>query len=209
MQKYPKIQTVYNRDPATKYKTLLEGEYALPEFEFLSECNWIWTEKVDGMNMRVSIENGGLVIGGKTDRAQIPPLLVSRLYNMFDAHKLHETMGGEDFTFYGEGYGVKIQKAGGDYKSRGNDFVLFDIRVGDVWLSQTSVNAIANSLDIVSVPTIGTGTLSDMVEFCRSGFDSRWGAFRAEGIVARPSTVLFNNKGERIITKIKCKDFRK
>lgn len=41
----------------------------------------------------------------------------------------------------------------------------------------------------------------------RLGFKSTWGDFQAEGIVARPSVELKNRAGERIITKIKCKDF--
>ena len=35
MKEYHKIQTVFKRDPDTKFKTLLHGEYSLPEFEFL------------------------------------------------------------------------------------------------------------------------------------------------------------------------------
>ena len=36
MDPYPKIHTVFKRDPATKHKTLLEGEYSLPEFAYLA-----------------------------------------------------------------------------------------------------------------------------------------------------------------------------
>ena len=35
-----------------------------------------------------------------------------------------------------------------------------------------------------------------------------WGDFQAEGYVARPSIELHTRGGDRIITKIKCKDFR-
>ena len=34
-----------------------------------------------------------------------------------------------------------------------------------------------------------------------------WGEFQAEGIVARPRVTLFSRNGERIITKVKCRDF--
>ena len=54
MEKYHKIMTVFKRDPETKYKTLLMGEWALPEFEYLC-CNpWVFTEKIDGTNIRVN-----------------------------------------------------------------------------------------------------------------------------------------------------------
>ncbi len=45
MKKYHKIQTVYFRDPDTKFKTLLEGIWAKSEFELLKDIDWICTEK--------------------------------------------------------------------------------------------------------------------------------------------------------------------
>ena len=77
--KYHKIQTVYKRDPVTKYKTLLEGEYSLPEFEYLADNEWVWTEKVDGTNIRVMWDGWKkLSFGGRTDNAQIPTPLVNK-----------------------------------------------------------------------------------------------------------------------------------
>ena len=46
-----------------------------------------------------------------------------------------------------------------------------------------------------------------MIQRVQCGFDSRWGVFGAEGIVARPICELMNRQGERVITKLKCKDF--
>ena len=48
MTQYHKIQSVFKRDPNTKFKTLLEGEYSIPEFEYLKDNEWVFTEKVDG-----------------------------------------------------------------------------------------------------------------------------------------------------------------
>ena len=48
MKEYHKIQTVYLRDPETKFRILLEGQYATPELEYLAQNKWTWTEKVDG-----------------------------------------------------------------------------------------------------------------------------------------------------------------
>ncbi len=58
------------------------------------------------------------------------------------------------------------------------------------------------------MPIIGTGTLGDMVDNVKSGFNSQWGDFQAEGIIARPSIELKARNGGRIITKLKCKDFK-
>lgn len=55
---------------------------------------------------------------------------------------------------------------------------------------------------------MGTGRLVDMETMCKVGFDSKWGKFEAEGIVARPLVELRDRAGHRIITKLKHKDFK-
>ena len=52
MKEYHKIQTIFKRDPENKFKTLIYGEFSLPEFEYLKNNTWIFTEKVDGTNIR-------------------------------------------------------------------------------------------------------------------------------------------------------------
>ena len=209
MKEYHKIQTVFKRDQLTNHKTLLEGQYSIPEFEYLAMNKWIFTEKVDGTNIRVIFTNGDVTFGGKTDAAQIPANLVTRLNNVFGTiaarQKLQEVFNC-DVCLYGEGYGAKIQKGGGNYRSD-QDFVLFDVRIGDWWLQREDVEDVAKKLGLDIVPIIGAGTLIDMVEHARKGFNSTWGNFIAEGFVARPATELKTRNGERIITKIKHKDF--
>ena len=106
--------------------------------------------------------------------------------------------------------------------------------MGDWWLKRDDVNDVARALGISSVPVLGVGTLFQGINLVRYGvkylpeevksfqhqedynnwmknlkpLQSAWGPFDAEGIVARPVVDLFNRKGERIITKIKTKDFR-
>lgn len=208
MKEYHKIQTVFQRDQATHHKTLLEGSWSLPEFEYLSKNQWVFTEKVDGTNIRVIITPEGKVsFGGKTDNAQIPAFLVERLQDRFLSQSAVLTeifpSGG---CLYGEGYGAKIQKGGGNYRPD-PDFVLFDVAVGGWWLDRTDVEDVAIRLSLDVVPIIGVGTLFDMVSWTRRGFDSAWGQFKAEGIVARPQVELCTRGGNRLITKIKFKDF--
>lgn len=111
-----------------------------------------------------------------------------------------------DVCLYGEGYGAKIQKGGGNY-CPDQDFVLFDIKIGEWWLLRLDVEDIAQKLSLDVVPVIGSGTLYEMVEIVKEGFNSQWGDFLAEGIVARPSVELKTRRGDRLITKVKCKDF--
>ena len=119
MEKYHKIQTVFLRDPKTDYKTLLDDSFAKKEFEFLKNNIWIFTEKIDGTNIRVIWDGKGFPeIRGKSDRAQIPPHLLKHLRLLF-CNEMGPVSLTEAFPFlempiclYGEGFGWKIQNGG-------------------------------------------------------------------------------------------------
>ena len=57
MNQYHKIQTVFKRDPQANYKTLLFGQYSLPEFEYLAMNEWSFTEKVDVLDLIIQTLN--------------------------------------------------------------------------------------------------------------------------------------------------------
>ena len=207
MNEYHKIQTLFKRDMERNGKTLLEGQWTLPEFEYLAGNAWVFTEKVDGTNIRVMLKDGVVTFGGKTASAHIPAQLVARLNDRFlpMSTKMLDVFGC-DACLYGEGYGAKIQKGGGNYRAD-QDFVLFDVRIGEWWLQRADVEDVAQKLGIDAVPIIGEGTLHDAVWKAKEGIVSTWGDFQAEGIVARPKTELKTRDGHRIITKIKSRDF--
>ncbi|MDP3988565.1 MAG: RNA ligase family protein [Candidatus Levybacteria bacterium] len=213
MKEYHKIQTIFKRDKKTR-KVIL-GEYSLVEFEFLKDNLWVFTEKIDGTNIRIMWDGLSITFGGKTDDAQIPVLLLHKLQELFvdkDKKDLFTQIFNKDgklteVCLYGEGYGMKIQSNGELYIPDGVDFVMYDVKIGDWWLERVNVENIALKLGIKVVPIIGEGTLNDAIELSRKGFKSQWGNFTAEGIVAMPKTELKTRKGKRVITKIKHKDF--
>lgn len=216
MAPYHKINTVFARDPRGR---IVDGLYATPELAYLANNQWWWTEKVNGTNIRLTYDgspefrgNEHAYVYGKTDDAQIPPTLLRRLVELLKEVPLEAVFGSGpdvDVILHGEGYGDKIGKAGHLYKPDGADFVLFDVQVGGWWLSRANVEDVATKLGLAVVPIVGTGTLLEAVEHARAGFDSLgWSGVLAEGLVMRPDVELFNRAGERIITKIKHKDFR-
>ncbi len=208
MREYHKIQTVYLRDPATKFTTVLEGQYALPEFAYLAENTWVFTEKVDGTNIRMMWdgEQEAITFGGKTDAAQIPGPLLTRLRERFpDGGAFRAAFPAARVCLYGEGFGAGIQE--GRLYRADQDFVLFDVKVGDWWLQRADVEDVAATFGLEVAPVIGRGTLPEMVAIARAGFASRWNNAPAEGIVARPEVELCTRGGERLITKVKHKDF--
>lgn len=211
MNKYHKIQTVYFRDPENNHKTLLEGTWAKPEFELLKDINWICTEKIDGTNIRIMWDGENVRFGGKTDNAQIPAILIEALQDTFTNEMMKECFSDADnVCLYGEGYGKKIQK-GGNYLPDRADFILFDVKIGEWWLTREADEDIAKKLNIEVVPIIGIWKLEQAIEYVKSGFKSTIADnkdYIAEGLVMKPETELFNRKGERIITKIKHKDFK-
>lgn len=213
MKPYHKIHSVFKRDPATNHRTLLLDEYARPEFRYLKNNVWIFTEKIDGTNIRImSYADRTVTFGGKTDNANIPAKLFNRLCELFPPNgKLAEQFP-DGACLYGEGYGAGIQKSGGNYSAT-QEFVLFDIRVGDWWLERGNIEEIAETLGIKVAPIIGHGTIGDMINGVRLGICSYWSntailpQFLAEGIVARPKVELFGRNSERVIAKLKTKDF--
>ncbi len=205
MKEYHKIQTVYERDPATKHRTLIDGQFACSAFRFLQDNDWEFTEKIDGTNIRVHCDGSKVRFGGRTSNAQIPTFLYDKLQEMFGDNGALRQLG-DDVTLYGEGYGAKIQK-GGDYIPDGVDFILFDVRIGDWWLSRNDAYDVADKLGVRPVPHLGHGTLSRAVHMAKAGFQSEIGTALAEGLVMRPGAELFERNGKRVIAKIKCKDF--
>lgn len=154
-----------------------------------------------------------ITFGGKTDNASIPVPLLYELQKLFEGtikrkliHDIFFTdMEAPQVCLYGEGYGGKIQ-AGSNY-SPTSKFVLFDVKIGDWYLQRKDIEDIAIKLGIDIVPVVNIGTLNEVIEVVKKGQKSTWGDFISEGLVLRPVTELNTRKGERIITKIKHKDF--
>jgi len=213
MKTYHKIKTLWKRED-TKPHNMIIGEYAEPEFELLKDIEWIATEKVDGTNIRIMWDGNKVSFGGKTDNAQLPPKLFEKLTELFmgesNEQKFEELFSETEVCLYGEGFGGNIQ-CGGNYGDF--DFVLFDVKIGEWWLKREDVGDIAEKLDIKLVPQVFRGTLEEISEFVDKGFESLWTnngkKFICEGVVARPKVELLKRSGERIITKLKHKDFLK
>lgn len=207
---YPKINTMFKRNLSGD-KKIMEGDWADPSIAYLKDNLWTFSEKVDGTNIRISWDGENVVFGGRTDSAQIPNGIINRLNDLFYSTpaklRLKEVFPDGPVTLYGEGYGAKIQKGGGNYKAT-QDFVLFDVKVGSLWLSRENVTDVASKLLLDVVPTIAVGTLQEGIDLVKAGLQSEWGEFEAEGIVARPTYELLDRRGNRIITKIKARDFK-
>lgn len=208
MSEYHKIQSVYLRNPETRHKNFLIGQWSMSEFEYLANNQWTFTEKIDGTNVRIYWDHEAKKVSfnGRTKDAQMSTFLFSSLSELFPAETFNTFYPDQSMALYGEGYGAKIQKGGGDYIPDGVGFILFDVFIG-MWLQRQSVLDIASNLGIPFAPILGQGTLYDAIDICKNGFKSQLKQSAPEGLVCRPIVELLTRRGDRIITKIKLKDF--
>jgi hypothetical protein len=227
MIKYPKIETLFERDKETFKVT---DKIRLPEFEMIN--NWLITEKIDGTNVRVvyspsdydkkleMYKEERVIFKGRTDNAQMPTFLLEKLQDIFTVGKFKKVIGeGQEpeqgICLYGEGYGAKIQKGGGDYNP-GNSFRLFDVWIDGWWLEWDKVCEIAEMMGIKTVPSyISNARIEDAVSFLKETKVSSKVAFQdnnkqdkqIEGIVARAYPTVLFRKGIPIKWKLKYSDY--
>ena len=209
MREYHKIETVFNRSTDGD-KRLIWGDYRNETVEYLADNIWQFTEKIDGTNIRIHWDGHNVEIGGRTDRAQIPKHLMDYLSATFLTPEVEElfeqTYGEKDVMLFGEGYGAKIQN-GGDYRSDVS-FILFDVLISDNWQSREWVEATAKMFGIDVVPIVLEGTIDDGIDYVMQHNNSTIGKAVMEGIVGRPKVEMKDRLGNRIIVKIKWKDFK-
>lgn len=219
---YQKINTLFLRD---EKKVIIPSSFTCDEFEYLKDCKWECTEKIDGTNIRIYISREydgeddwlyGVSFMGRTNNATIPKHLNLKLQQIFYRVDwkivFPSLMPGDSVCLYGEGYGNKIQKEGSSYISNDVDFILFDVRYNNWWLERKNCEDIANKCGIKIVPIVGYMTIPEAIDLVKKGFKSSISEDKnliAEGLVLKTPQGLLSRDGKRIITKIKHNDFVK
>jgi len=199
--------------------------------EFYSNVDVVETDEIIGVKFSIRI-------AGKTDNAQIPKNLLKHMQEKYTNEKIYACLGLKEYipvdewaehkwvdesgnpnaaavpmyTIYGEGYGDGIQ-SGGWYIKGGNEFIVFDVKVNDIYLKTDARDEIATKLGAPIVPLIGYFTLDEAIDFVRKGFRSVVAenpeVKMAEGLVLRTDLGLRNRMGKRLIVKVKYEDFQK
>ena len=211
MKEYHKIETIFERDMSGS-KKLIEGKFRNPLVEYLKDNEWVFTEKVDGTNIRVFWDGHKVSFNGRTDNAQLHGHLVEKLNELFigdvNEELFEQKFAQNEVMFFGEGYGAGIQKGGGDYIDE-KSFILFDVMVGDVFLERENVEEIAKSFNLKTVPLIPIKKISEAVEYVKSKPLSNIGKClkEIEGVIGTPKYRITDFRGNRVIVKIKVKDF--
>jgi len=193
-------------------KKLIEGAFRNPLVEYIKDCEWIFTEKIDGTNIRIMWDGHKVTFNGRTDNAQLHGHLVERLNELFINNAVEELFeqkfGESEVMFIGEGYGAGIQKGGGDYLET-KDFILFDIMVGNVFLERENIEEIAKAFNLQVVPIIPVRTINEAVQYVKTKPLSAVGKGirEIEGVIGVPRIRMTDFRGNRVIVKIKVEDF--
>lgn len=205
-REYQKIPGPFRREvEGPRRNRIIDGAWSTPELEQTADLEWSWTEKVDGTNIRLHWDGHRIAYGGRTDDAQIPTKLLTVLQDLVSEEMLEQKFGAEPVTLYGEGYGAGIQR-GGVYRPD-MSFVLFDVRIGDWWLLRENVLDVGRALGLDVVPEVLVGTIRQAIDWVWNEVRSSWFDGPAEGLVGVTTSGLRTRNGDRLIVKVKAKDF--
>lgn len=207
MKEYQKIETLYKFDSEIKR---FKKEFYNPIVEYLKDCKWFGTEKVDGTNVRVLWNGHSFEFGGRTDNAEIPKALMKVLTDNFnyDMEVLFEQkFGNKEVMLFMEGYAGKIQN--GAYTGS-EDIIGFDVMIGDIYLDKAVSKELFEELGLKFVPVLEFNNLQECIDYVYNNKQSIiQPQSKIEGLVCYPAVRLYDHQGKRIIVKIKNKDLAK
>jgi hypothetical protein len=173
---------------------------------------WCWAlEKVHGTSAHLSYCAGrspalSYFSGGASH---------DRFVALFDGVELNvrfQALDHREVMVYGEAYGGKEQGMRATYGDA-LWFIVFDVKIGDLWLSVPDMDQVATGLGLEVVPYTKVSTdIADLdrerdapsiVAQRRGTGDDK----RREGVVLRPPFEVRKNNGDRIIAKHKLEAF--
>lgn len=212
---YPKINTLWKRDSKNR---VITGDYASREFRDLHLASWVWTEKIDGTNIRLGWDGYSFVVGGRTNNAVFNKPVIDALYGVCEqiTPRMRKLYPGQFVVIYGEGYGAGVQKGGGYRSTPG--FIAFDAMVGDIYgfpantpmLSGRKFSELMDEFGLDRVSVLATCSIDTAWSWMLNR--EIYGTFPdvpLEGIVGRPENGYYKRNGDvlaPIICKMKYRD---
>lgn len=211
MKEYHKIEALYERDMEGT-KKLLVGQFRNPAVKMLKDVQWIGKEKIDGTNIRIYWDGHRVQIAGRTDKSDLHKDLVAYLQSVFGTPEAEEIFeqrfGDKEVYLFGEGYGEGIQGVGKLYRPD-KAFIMFDVCVNGMFLPLSAITEIATAFGVPAVQALCVGTLDELVAFVKSKpvSPSSQQPQVIEGLVASPEVEMRDQSGNRMVVKIKVRDF--
>lgn len=179
-------------------------------------------EKIHGTSahLRWALPKNPLVTGGESTPTPVLSFFAGgsnheqflSLFNQTDLAERFTALGHEPVTVYGEAFGGKLQGMSHTY-GKSLRFVVFDVMVGDVWVTVPNAADIAAKLglDFVSYVEVDATVEALDIERDRPSEMARRlgieGDMPREGIVIRPLEEMVSSNGKRVIAKHKSDRF--
>lgn len=182
------------------------------------------TEKVHGSSARIAVIEGALHIGGrKLEFTDIRPdtreglCFVQWVLDTGLDKRMLETFAGQDVVLYGEWHGSgtpkknwpQVQK--GIKYIKGNDLRIFDVKVGGKYVPFDDIKTWTAKVGLKTMPVLYRGRPDNDVFYSLVDTMSKVGEENGivdpentiEGIVIRPPELIWDEKGNVIMAKLK------
>ena len=232
---YPKLQTLYKRDKNHITNEIRYPEFNLIKKWILTEKlhgsnNSIVCRCGSSFHKKIQVR-------GRTDKSQLHPNVIKYLFDIAVNNKIYGKLDqqfGLSTSFdslieiFGEVVGKEVQ---GEYYKKGIGFYVFDIKIYDRFLEWSEVKELCKKLGLEHVPEISIRydnqiyDTSSLINFpnCKSSLanlfehgdgkselaeKNKMPPILAEGIVVRTEPQLYNKYNERVMWKLKFKDFQ-
>lgn len=178
-----------------------------PIVGYLSNNLWHYKRKLDGENMRVQWDGEQALWNGKSDKFVCGAQLTEYM-NVTFLEEIFEERFGRDkkVILFGEHMGEGVQ--GNELGLKGHHFVLYDVNINSIWLKPKDIVEVAvyfgikTCYDYGHSPEMSEMNLCAIIKQVADGVFSGW-----EGVVATPVVECRGQKGERVICKIKNRDY--
>jgi len=182
--------------------------------------NWVQTfyennipmlasEKIDGTSVGLKWDGERISFVGHTEKSQFAPSYLKYLQNRFGTKEfescVEEIFEDKSVTIYGEGISKDYNV---HYGYPNGEFIFYDVQLANgKFMNRKALGDIAEKLGLI-MPYTGCYTIQQAIDFVKQRPMSKLDpSVRMEGLVLRPLIELYTNNDERIICKIKVKDF--
>ena len=192
----------------------IDNLYKNTEIMMFKECYAL--EKIHGTSAHISWKDSEvrLFSGGAKHETFAKLFDVEELAKLFEEHFVVQSMEEHPDTviLFGEAYGGKMQGMKHTYGDE-LQFIVFDVKVNDTWLSVPDAYDVASKLNQEFVDYVKCDTKLETLNYYRD-LTSRQAARNgmgtdkmSEGVVLRPLIELKKSNGNRIIVKHKRDEF--
>lgn len=178
--------------------------------KMLAKNDWVARRKLDGENIRIRWDGEQALWNGKTNNFECVESFENYMNETFIEEDFEEKFGHDkEVIIFGEKMGPKTQK--NELGLTKEEVVIFDVKINGFWLSAENVREVASYFGCRTcydfVPKememfMSSKSLLDYIRLVAEGVFSDW-----EGIVATPIVECQNQRGERVIVKIKNRDY--